>query len=126
MTSDETILYRRLPVTRLAQALGEDAAACREAGISRTAFYRWRRRFHRYGPNGLHPRRTRGRRGRLRRARLPRYVLHREAEGGRERGVDQRLGRRLLLRGRPDPPRVVGLGHGGLEGRVAGGLPPAV
>ena len=40
--------------------------ACREAGISRTVFYRWRTRFERYGTDGLHPRRHHARRGRPR------------------------------------------------------------
>jgi transposase InsO family protein len=38
-----------IPVTRV----------CREAGISRTLFYVWRRRFVRYGDAGLHPRPSR-------------------------------------------------------------------
>src|SRR5581483_11892783 len=49
---------------RRAQALGNVSAACREAGISRTLFYRWRQRFERYGLDGLHPRRRQARRGR--------------------------------------------------------------
>jgi transposase InsO family protein len=49
---------------RRAAELGNVSAACRELGISRSLFYRWRKRFERYGPEGLHPRRTRARRGR--------------------------------------------------------------
>lgn len=64
MTLDESILGMRLRVMRRAQALGNVSAACRELGISRTLFYRWRQRFERYGPDGLHPRRRHARRGR--------------------------------------------------------------
>jgi Homeodomain-like domain len=44
--------------------LGNVTALCRELGISRTLFYRWRTRLERYGSDGLHPRRHRGRVGR--------------------------------------------------------------
>ena len=64
MTLDDSILGLRLRVMRRAQELGSVSAACREAGISRTLFYRWRKRFERYGPDGLHPRRRQARRGR--------------------------------------------------------------
>jgi transposase-like protein len=57
MTLDESILGMRLRVMRRAHKLGNVTAACPEAGISRTLFYRWRERFERYGPDGLHPRR---------------------------------------------------------------------
>ena len=43
MTLDESIQGMRLRVMQRAEALGV-SAACREAGISRTLFYRWRRR----------------------------------------------------------------------------------
>ena len=39
------------------------SAACRELGISRTVFYRWRKRLLAYGVDGLHPRRTSARPG---------------------------------------------------------------
>lgn len=64
MTLDDSILGMRLRVMRRAQELGNVSAACLEAGISRTLFYRWRRRLERYGPDGLHPRRRQARRGR--------------------------------------------------------------
>jgi len=64
MTLDDSILARRRHVMQRAQELGNVSAACREAGISRTLFYRWRRRFEQYGPDGLHPRRVTARRGR--------------------------------------------------------------
>jgi transposase InsO family protein len=64
MTLDESILAMRLRVMRRAGELGNVTAACREAGISRTLFYRWRERFEAYGPDGLHPRRRHARPGR--------------------------------------------------------------
>lgn len=64
MTLDDSILRTRLRVMRRAQELGSVIAACREAGISRTVFYRWRQRLERYGFEGLHPRRRQARAGR--------------------------------------------------------------
>ena len=64
MTLDESIQGLRLRVMQRAVATGNVSTVCREAGISRTVFYRWRQRFSRYGPDGLHPRRTRARPGR--------------------------------------------------------------
>jgi len=64
MTLDDSILRTRVHVMARAQALGSITAACREAGISRTLFYRWRKRFERYGAEGLHPRRRQARPGR--------------------------------------------------------------
>jgi len=66
MTLDESILAMRLRVMRRAQELHSVTLACREAGISRTVFYRWRERLERYRPDGLHPRRRRARPGRPR------------------------------------------------------------
>lgn len=63
MTLDESIHGLRLRVMRRAQAVGV-TAACQEVGISRTLFYRWRQRFERYGPAGLHPQRRQARPGR--------------------------------------------------------------
>src|SRR2546428_6406277 len=63
MPLDDSILGLRLRVMRRAQEAGV-SAACREAGISRTVFYRWRKRLERYGPDGLHPRRRHAQRGR--------------------------------------------------------------
>lgn len=48
----------RLRVLKRAKVIGV-SAACRDAGISRTLLYRWRHRFQRYGPDGVHPRRRR-------------------------------------------------------------------
>ncbi len=64
MTLDDSVRAMRLRVIRRAAALGSVTAACREAGISRTVFYRWRQRFEQYGADGLHPRRQRAKRGR--------------------------------------------------------------
>jgi transposase InsO family protein len=62
MTLDESIQGMRLRVMQRAQVVGV-SAACREAGISRTLFYRWRHRLERYGVDGVHPRRVRARPG---------------------------------------------------------------
>jgi hypothetical protein len=57
MTLDDSIPAFHLRVMRRAEELSNVTAACREAGITRTVFYRWRGRFERYGADGLHPRR---------------------------------------------------------------------
>ena len=62
MTLDESIQGMRLRVMKRAAAVGV-STACREAGSSRTLFYRWQRRLSRYGVDGLHPRRLRARPG---------------------------------------------------------------
>jgi transposase InsO family protein len=62
MTLDESIQGMRLQVIRRAAAIGV-STACREAGISRTLFYRWQTRLKAYGIDGLHPRRQRARPG---------------------------------------------------------------
>ena len=64
MTLEDSILAFRLRVMARAEELKNVTAACRELGISRTLFYRWRRRFERYGRDGLHPRRRQARPGR--------------------------------------------------------------
>jgi len=64
MTLEDKVHALRLHVLRRAKELGNVSAACREAGISRTVFYRWKERFTLYGPDGLHPRHTEARRGR--------------------------------------------------------------
>src|SRR5262249_1676664 len=63
MTLDETIQGMGLQGIRRAPQIGV-SAACAEAGISRTLFYRWQHRLSRYGVDGLHPRRLRARPGR--------------------------------------------------------------
>ena len=64
MTLEDSIRTTRLRVIRRSHELRSVSAACREAGISRTLFYRWRDRFERYGADGLHPRRRQAARGR--------------------------------------------------------------
>jgi transposase InsO family protein len=64
MTLDDSVRAWRLRVIHRAAVLGSVTAACQEAGISRTVFYRWRQRFERYGADGLHPRRHQAKRGR--------------------------------------------------------------
>src|SRR5262245_34038150 len=60
MTLDESIQGMRLRVMKRADVIGV-SAACRQAEISRTLFYRWRQRLERYGVDGVHPRRLRAR-----------------------------------------------------------------
>lgn len=64
MTLDESIQGIRLRALELAKELGSVTEACEQLRISRSLFYRWRKRFERYGPDGLHPKRTRAGRGR--------------------------------------------------------------
>src|SRR4026209_89555 len=64
MTFDEKVRGLRLHVIQRAAQLGNVSRACREAGISRALFYRWRQRLERYGPDAAHPRRRRARPGR--------------------------------------------------------------
>jgi transposase InsO family protein len=58
MTLEDKVHAFRLRVLHRAQELGNVSAACREAGISRTLYCRWKKRFTLYGIDGLHPRRT--------------------------------------------------------------------
>jgi len=64
MTLKDSIHGLRLHVMRRAAELGSVSQVCREAGISRSLFYSWRKRYVAYGPEGLHPRHTEARRGR--------------------------------------------------------------
>jgi transposase InsO family protein len=64
MTLEASIQGLRLRVMQRAQQTGNVSQVCREFGISRALFYRWRQRFERDGPEGLHPRRPQGRPGR--------------------------------------------------------------
>src|SRR5437899_7742691 len=59
MTLEDSVRRHRLAILQRAALLGSVSQACREAGISRTLFYRWRRRYLRYGAEGLRPRPTR-------------------------------------------------------------------
>ena len=52
--TDKVVQLRRHVIQRV--ALGVPVVrACREAGISRTLFYRWKREYLRYGDAGLWP-----------------------------------------------------------------------
>ena len=64
MTLDDSVHGLRLRAIHRAEALGNVSAVCRELGISRALFYRWRKRYERYGADGVHPRRRQGRSGR--------------------------------------------------------------
>jgi transposase InsO family protein len=64
MTLEDSIHAFRLRVMARAHELGNVTRACREFGISRTLFYRWRKRYLAYGRDGLHPSRQGPRRGR--------------------------------------------------------------
>src|SRR2546427_10763303 len=64
MTLDESVHGMRLRVIERAQAQGNVSAVCRELGISRTVFYRWRNRLERYGVDGVNPRCQRAQAGR--------------------------------------------------------------
>ena len=63
----------RLRALYRAVELGNARQVCRELGISRSLFYRWKKRFDQYGPEGLHPRRRGFRRGRP-----PKVEVHEE------------------------------------------------
>jgi hypothetical protein len=78
MTLEDRVQAQRLHVFRRAEELGSVTTACREAGISRSLFYRLRKRYALYGPDGLHPRRTKARPGRP-----PVVAAHVERAGAR-------------------------------------------
>lgn len=64
MTLEDKVHAFRLHLFHRAQELGNVSAACEELGVSRSLYYQLRKRFVRYGPDGLHPKRRRGRPGR--------------------------------------------------------------
>jgi transposase InsO family protein len=64
MTLEDSIHSQRLRVLRDAERLGNVSEACRRHGMSRTLFYRLRKRFEHYGPDGVHPKRRQARVGR--------------------------------------------------------------
>lgn len=64
MTLEDKVQDFRLHALQRAKKLGNVSAACRELGISRTVFYRWKKRLEEYGRDGLHPKRTAPQRGR--------------------------------------------------------------
>jgi transposase InsO family protein len=47
------LAHRRLSVLELAQELGSVSKACKQAGMDRTSFYEWKRRFQTHGLDGL-------------------------------------------------------------------------
>ncbi len=53
MDEGDNIARKRLSVLRLAERLGNASEACRRAGVDRTSFYQWKRRFVRDGLPGL-------------------------------------------------------------------------
>ena len=59
MTLVDSVHQFRLHAIVYASRIGNVSQACRDLGISRTRFYRWKQRFDRYGSDGLRP----GRRG---------------------------------------------------------------
>ena len=59
MTLEDSVRRHRVAILQRAAVLDNVTQACREAGISRTLFYRWRRRYLRYGADGLRPRPSR-------------------------------------------------------------------
>ena len=64
MTLEDKVHAFRLHVLQRAKELGNVSAACREAGISRTLYYRWKKQAARSGHDAVHPRGTASRRGR--------------------------------------------------------------
>jgi transposase InsO family protein len=64
MTLEDKVHAQRLRLFRRAEELGNVSAACREAGVARSYYYRLQGRFRRYGVDGLHPKRRQGRPGR--------------------------------------------------------------
>ncbi|GIV58051.1 MAG: IS481 family transposase [Rhodothermaceae bacterium] len=51
--ADDKIAYQRLSVLELAKALGNVSEACRRRDISRQTFYEYKRRFEKFGLEGL-------------------------------------------------------------------------
>lgn len=49
----EKLAHRRLSVLELSQELGSVSKACKQAGMDRTSFYEWKRRFQTHGLAGL-------------------------------------------------------------------------
>lgn len=50
---NEKLAHKRLSVLQLAEALGSVSTACKQAGMDRTSFYEWKRRFQTHGLEGL-------------------------------------------------------------------------
>jgi transposase InsO family protein len=56
MTKDQMIFNHRLSLLSRAKSINNISAACREAGVSRTYYYKWMTRFLTYGAQGLYER----------------------------------------------------------------------
>ncbi|MDD3777124.1 MAG: IS481 family transposase [Actinomycetota bacterium] len=56
MTKDDFILGHRLSLLSRAKSINNISRACREAGVSRTYYYKWAKRFTTYGIVGLRER----------------------------------------------------------------------
>ena len=54
MTKDQMIFNHRLSLLSRAKSINNISAACREAGVSRTYYYKWVARFVTYGVQGLY------------------------------------------------------------------------
>lgn len=54
MTKDQMILSHRLSLLSRAKSINNISKACREAGVSRTYYYKWAKRFVTYGIGGLY------------------------------------------------------------------------
>ena len=52
-TADEREIRRKLKVLRHAEQCGNTAKTCRYFGVSRSTFYRWQRRYKKFGEAGL-------------------------------------------------------------------------
>ena len=52
-TADEREIRRKLKVLRHAEQYGNTAKTCRYFGVSRSTFYRWQRRYKKFGEAGL-------------------------------------------------------------------------
>lgn len=64
MTLSDSVVQRRLHAITRATEEGNVSRVCREVGMSRTLFYRLRKRYILYGPDGLRPKRRSPHRGR--------------------------------------------------------------
>ena len=55
MTLADSVHQTRLHAMVYVARVGNVSQACRDLGISRTLFYRWKARYVQYGPDGLRP-----------------------------------------------------------------------
>ena len=55
MTLADSVHQTRLHAMVYASRIGNVSQACRDLGISRTLFYKWKSLYERYGPDGLRP-----------------------------------------------------------------------